>query len=277
MNYILARPGVNQFIPRLINEMREPCQEWQSRGDEVPTDYGTVFRWGCTANVPRTPTRRLINFARSIHAVHDKRGFRQVLQRNGIGPMTFFSVDEYAEYLRSRNQRTMQVIIRPETHQRGQQLFRANSPQEAAGFCNRLGSYYITQFIDKVAEYRIFIANGRCVYVANKIEETPGSVVWQESFANVRWGSWPFAAVDLAIRGMNLSGLDFGGVDVMVDAEGMPYLLEINAAPSPCNRYIRQCQAAVFDYIIRNPDADNIPIGPGRGWRDYIHPAVENR
>lgn len=275
MNFILSRPGVTQFIPRTINRMKQPVLLWHSEDPPPAGDIARVIRWGCTANIPRTAPCIIFNPARGIHRVYDKRRFRHILNEAGIGPITFFSVESYATYLRDRNLRSLPVIIRPEHHERGQGLFRANTPQEATGFCNRLERFYMTQYVDKVAEYRIFVANNRCVYVANKVQEAPGSVVWQESYANIRWGSWPLAAVDMAIRAHALSGLDTSGVDVMIDAEGTPYVLEINSAPSPCTGYIRDCTAAVFDYMLTpNTVRHLLPDTEQQGWRRYIHPVL---
>ena len=82
------------------------------------------------------------------------------------------------------------------------------------------------------------------------------------------------AVVVEAMKAANVSGTDFRGVEVMVDAEGNPYVLEVNSAPSQTSPYRQQCVAKAFDYIVNNgkqhfPDVDNV-----RGWRDVIHPAL---
>jgi hypothetical protein len=71
-----------------------------------------------------------------------------------------------------------------------------------------------------------------------------------------------------------LSSLDFGAVDVMVDANGRPYVLEINSAPSQTSPYRQECMAKAFDYIVRN-GKDSIPIIPERGgYKKFIHVAL---
>ena len=79
----------------------------------------------------------------------------------------------------------------------------------------------------------------------------------------------------MAIEAFNLSSLDFGGVDVMVDADGEVYVLEINSAPSLTSPYRQECFAKAFDYIILN-NKERIPLIDGRGgYTKFIHPALE--
>jgi hypothetical protein len=60
----------------------------------------------------------------------------------------------------------------------------------------------------------------------------------------------------------------------MVDAEGRPYVLEVNSAPSQTSEYRQRCVAKCFDYIVENGKQhfDTPPIISN--WKDVIHPAV---
>jgi len=51
-------------------------------------------------------------------------------------------------------------------------------------------------------------------------------------FDNVRWSDWPISACVAAIFAARALGVNFAGIDVMLDAEGRPYVLEANSAPS---------------------------------------------
>ena len=70
-----------------------------------------------------------------------------------------------------------------------------------------------------------------------------------------------------------MSGLDFGGVDVMVDADGKAYVLEINSAPSLTSPYRQECMAKCFDYIVENGKG-MIGVKDDEDWKDFVHPAV---
>lgn len=246
-----------------------------------------VFRWGCTALVPNEA--KVVNTVEAIQRVNDKTGFRRILDEHNLCPKTWFDFDEFIQsdeitgmmeqgwyFLHDKS-----YIVRPSTHAQGRQLYHCVHPDNIEDAVERCGDgYYISEYIPKVAEYRVFVAQGRVVWVAQKTPGNPDDIAWNVArggrFDNVRFGEWPLRVVKCAIEGFNLSGLDFGGVDVMVDAEGRPYILEINSAPSQTSPYRQSCVAKVFDYIIENGKG-NIPLTEARGgWRKFIHPAVSD-
>jgi glutathione synthase/RimK-type ligase-like ATP-grasp enzyme len=154
-------------------------------------------------------------------------------------------------------------------------------------FIRRHPQYYISELVDKVAEYRVFIVQGRVACVARKTPGNPREVAWNVAqggrFDHVRWDDWPLQAVRKSVEAFNLSGLDFGGVDVMVDSNDRSYIIEINSAPSlplmsngePTHR--QECMAKCFDWIIRN-GKERIPLVERRGgYRKFIHPAICDR
>jgi glutathione synthase/RimK-type ligase-like ATP-grasp enzyme len=139
-------------------------------------------------------------------------------------------------------------------------------------------NYYISEYIPKVAEYRVFLCQGRVVWVAKKTPANAEAVAWNVAkggrFDNVNWGDWPLKAVRIAREAFMMSKLDFGGVDIMVDKDNNCYVLEINSAPSQTSPYRQECTAKAFDYIVRNGKAV-IPVTEARGdWKKFIHPAI---
>jgi glutathione synthase/RimK-type ligase-like ATP-grasp enzyme len=173
------------------------------------------------------------------------------------------------------------VIVRPKAHAQGRNLDRCTSMEEvkevAASYGR--GNYYVSEYINKVAEYRVCVVQGRAVWVAKKTPGNPQDVAWNVArggrFDNVRWEDWPLKAVKVSIEAFNLSKLDFGGVDVMVDAEGKCYVLEINSAPSLTSPYRQQCITKAFDWIISRDNKTRIPLIEARGgYKKFIHPAV---
>lgn len=232
--------------------------------------YGTVIRWGCTGNIPRPV--RTINKASAIHEVNDKLGFRRTLEEASLCPKTWFSLSSFFE------EEQYPVVVRPSRHAQGRRLHVCRSADQVINACRRYSSFYISELINKVAEYRVFVVAGRVACVAQKTPGNPDDVAWNVArggrFDNVRWGDWPLRAVKASIEAFNLSSLDFGGVDVMVDEEGKPYILEINSAPSLTSPYRQACMAKALDYTITN-GTDRIPLVNERGgWRKFIHPAL---
>ena len=240
-------------------------------------EIGFTFRWGTTSNLPVEGTT-VVNTAEAIHRVNDKLEFRRLLNEKGLCPQSYFHEVDVSWPADGRG-----FIIRPRQHAQGRQLYHVHTDEELVDVIDRLGSnnYYISEYIPKVAEYRVFVAQGRAVWVAQKTPGNPEDIAWNVDkggrFDNVRWDDWPLKVVKTAIEAFNLSGLDFGGVDVMVGPDGSVYVLEINSAPSQTSPYRQSCVAKVFDYIIEN-GKQSIPLIEDRGnYRKFIHPAVCER
>jgi glutathione synthase/RimK-type ligase-like ATP-grasp enzyme len=247
------------------------------RNDQrFPPNIDMVFRWGCTSNLPAGVT--VVNTAEAIHQVSDKSSFRKLTADAGLAPKTFLSYDEYV----ADKDLFECAIVRRATHHQGRFLDFCQTDGEILNACAKYGegNYYISEYIPKVAEYRVFIVSGRVVWVAQKTPGNPDDVAWNVArggrFDNVRWDDWPLKAVRVAREAFLLSSLDFGGVDVMVDAEGNAYVLEINSAPSQTSPYRQECTAKAFDYIVRH-GKERIDVTKERGgYRKFIHPCLTN-
>lgn len=243
-----------------------------------------VFRWGCTANVVGEPI--IINKARNIHVVNNKAAFRKALADaegilEGLAPRTWLTlrslVDDFGTDL------PYPVVLRPAKHAQGKHVYLCGTFNELRSAVDRMNTpyYYISRFIEKSAEYRVFVAQGRVVWVASKTPGNPDDVAWNVAqggkFENVRWGSWPIKVCRAAIEAMAVSELDFGGVDVMVErGTDFPYVLEINSAPSHTSPYRQQCTAKVFKRMVDTKFFGRIDSHPDAGWRGVIHPAISN-
>jgi hypothetical protein len=248
-----------------------------------------VFRWGCTSNLPEGIP--VINTAAAIHQVADKAAFRKLTADADLAPITFLSFDDYENDLCNWYAGPVEfgddplpktVIVRRATHHQGRFLDVCKTFGQLSVACAKYGegNYYISEYIPKVAEYRVFMAQGRVVWVASKTPGNPDAVAWNVArggrFDNVRWDQWPLKAIRVARDAFLLSSLDFGGVDIMVDAEGNAYVLEINSAPSQTSPYRQEATAKAFDYIV-NYGKDRIDVTEEKGgWRKFIHPAISN-
>lgn len=267
MNYLIRRRKLGRGSCRGIVAASNTGLQAFRNDMRLPDKADMVFRWGCTSNVPNV--KNIVNKAEAIHAVSDKAEFRRVLNEKELCPATWF-----------REQEVMYpAVVRPRVHAQGRKLYVVNNAQELRAAVLKTGAgWYASELIKKVAEYRVFVVSGRAVWVANKIPANPKQVAWNVAqggkFENVRWDDWPLKAVKTAIKAWELSGLDFGGVDVMVDDEGEVYVLEINAAPSQTSEYRQQCTAKAFDYIVKH-GKDTLPLMQEKGgYKKFIHPGV---
>lgn len=254
------------------------------RNDQpVPQDASMIIRWGTTSNLPIRGEANIINTAEAIHRVGDKAGFRRVLMNDWfenecygepLCPKTYFDGDfaPVAGY-------PFPMVVRPAIHSQGRNVHLVRTEVEMAVATETCGArWYASLFINKVAEYRVTFVQGRVAWVAKKTPGNPQDVAWNVArggrFDNVRFDDWPLKAIKLSREAFMLSGLDFGAVDVMIDAEGQPYVLEINSAPSQTSPYRQECMAKCFDYLIEHGKA-SIPVVEQRGgWKKFIHPAL---
>lgn len=238
-----------------------------------PDHVDLVIRWGCTAN---SPTKHILNKAEAIHLVSNKSGFRKLLRDKAPHtiPATWFNEDYNTTPI------TFPLVVRPQLHSQGKQLWVVADATELEKAIQKAGEgWYASELINKVAEYRVCFVQGRVAWVANKIPGNPDDVAWNVAqggkFTNVNWGDWPLKSIRIAREAFMLSGLDFGGVDVMRDAENNVYVLEINSAPSLTSPYRQQCMARCFDYVIEHNVKDVLPVIDEKGgWRKFIHPAL---
>lgn len=284
-NIILRRRRLGRTSCREISRLSKTgirvVRNWAEE-DWPQDDIGLVIRWGCTSNIPNGRKQRVLNTTKSIHWCNNKAQSRLAMQAAGVPVPTTHPYDPYGfdgnEFLEmTEEERRAQWVARPPTHSQGRNLF-VGSFNDCQETCHNWGGGYISRLINKVAEFRVFVIQNKVGWVARKTPGNPEEIAWNVArggrFDNVRWGQWPMESVKAALHAAQLSGTDFCGVDVMEDAEGRPYILEINSAPSLTSPYRQECTSKCFDYIVLNgkePLNNEVII---RGWRDVIHPAI---
>lgn len=263
------------------------------RNDQpMPADVDLVIRWGTTSNVP---ARNVINTAEAIHRVGDKAGFRRLMMEawdeaadnvSCMCPRTIFADSDcvfQGSHIQSDEGWDMNfpLVVRPRVHAQGKHVYLCSNYEELSAAIRRCGDgWYASEYIPKIAEYRVTFVQGRVCWVARKTPGNPQDVAWNVArggrFDNVRWDEWPLKAVRISREAFMLSGLDFGAVDVMVDAEGNAYVLEINSAPSQTSPYRQECMAKCFDYLIEHGKQSIAITENLGGWKKFIHPALSD-
>lgn len=245
-----------------------------------------LIRWGCTSPTG-VSTEKQLNTSESIKRVNNKRGFRQVLtdQCPSVIPATYTSGSSG-----EIREPTIPLVLRPSTHAQGRNLFVVNSLDELLHAVHERpqvfsNGWYASELIDKVAEYRVYVVSGRVATVAQKTPDNPDEVAWNVAqggrFDVVRWGAWPMEVVRVALEAFKYSGLDFSGVDVMVDRDGRAYVIELNSAPSlpllsdGSISYRQKCMAKCFKYIHDNGKQHFDQPEGYEHWSQVIHPAIQ--
>jgi predicted ATP-grasp superfamily ATP-dependent carboligase len=246
--------------------------------------HNLLIRWGCTKSLPTNmPLEQQVNTPEAIRRVSDKAGFRMMLQdaRADLVPKTW--LDEYQA--NAVGQGTYPMVVRPQQHSKGQQFHVVNNMEEMLRATATIGPhFYVSAFIPKSLEFRVFVVQGRATCVMEKHPLDRTASVWNCDHGNmtvVHWDNWNLQAVRKSIEAFNLSGLDFGAVDVIVDNSGTSYVLEINTAPGlkynddGTPSYTMLCMAKCFDWIINQRSKAPIPLIETKGgYKKFIHPAI---
>lgn len=240
-----------------------------------PGDVDMVFRWGTTSHTQGNPV--VVNTSDMIHRIANKKDSRVFLAELSMAPDTWVEPGDVP--LEALEGGLHGVVVRRAAHHQGRYLHHCRTLPEVMKACALYDDYYISKYIPKVAEYRVFVCQGRAVWVAKKTPANPDAVAWNVArggrFDNARWGDWPLKVVQLAIEAANAMEVDFAGVDVMVDAEGKAYVLELNSAPSQTSPYRQENTAKTFSYIMEHGKG-HIPFVASKNYRSYIHPAICN-
>lgn len=269
MTYILRRKKLGKTSCEAIVNLSKREIKIYRNDAELPTDENELcIRWGCTSNVS---SKKVLNKSSAIHLVSNKTQFRRLCQETeNIVPKTWFSKEGVK----------FPVVVRPETHHQGRSFYFCENFQQLDAAINKCqDNYYISEYIDKEKEFRVFFVQGLVVCVANKKPADSSQKAWNVfqggAFENIRWKSWPLEAIRVAKIAFDISGLDFAGVDVMMKNE-KAYVLEINSAPSLTSLYRQQCFAKAFDYIVENGKEHlNINEEYKKSYLRFIHPAVK--
>lgn len=278
MPTIIRRKGLGGTSVRNICSNSATNITWiRNDTPEYPVD-DTYIRWGCTSIVP---SDKVVNSAEAIHRVADKRQFRLDLDERKLCPRTVGSFNQFKQ----QEDWKFPIIVRKRVHSQGKFLDVVNNMSELQSACQKYGrdNYYISELVKKVREYRVFICQGRVVWVANKIPANKDAIAWNVAkggkFENVRWNHWNMDVIEVAAKVWNLSKLHFGGIDVMVDMIGKATVLEANSAPSLTSPYRQESTAKAFDWMVNNNNYRHLAFGisPKEGWRGVIHPALSRQ
>jgi glutathione synthase/RimK-type ligase-like ATP-grasp enzyme len=276
---ILRRPNLGRTSTRNIKAFSRHQATMVIRKPEqkIPNHIDLLIRWGTTTQVPKATLT--LNKATAIALSANKKVSRKIFAENFISiPKTYFQIETIDKF---------PVIVRPYKHSRGKFVFECNNYEELGFAIQKLKllgheDYYISEYIDKVKEFGIFVFDGKVTSLVEKKLKDPSkpAIAWNvatgdATFKNVRWANWPLPACKLAVDAVKALKLDFGRVDLIEDAKGKFYVLEVNSAHSLTSPYRQSCFAKALDYFIEN---GRIPASKYKKFKTYkffIHPAIK--
>ena len=279
MSYLLYRTDFGVAVCKEIVHYTTTGLEARYNQNPLDPDAKYVFRWGTTSNLPGNP--KVINTAKAIHRVYDKAAFRMELSNAGLAPKSWTSAADCWASVKPEEIGKWKVIIRKNHPSRSENLDLVDNLGTLLNIAENYGkgNYYISEFIDKTREFRVFFCQGRIAWVVEKHPEDKKSVSWgcvddedDSYFEYVAWSEIPMSLAENSLKAAAHSKLDFGAVDVVMDKEGRAFTLEINTGPQ-VTPYYAKCICKCFDYIVTNGPGD-IPVKDYSTWKNVMHPAI---
>lgn len=285
MNTIITKTTSRATINEVMSNMTENLEpEWYrlSRHDfiDIPEDYADlIIRWGCTSEVG-TECSLVYNKPDKIKLSANKGRCRQYLYDNGIPVPKPVSHDDIFG-ARYNGTFRFPIVVRPTFHQKGKDFLLFNNLSELErGWrsVGRLDHPYISEFYPKTTEYRVHVGHGKVLVVQQKVQTSaPVSQNWSHgngyAFEVVPWKQYRKEIVDLAVKTIEVLGLDFGAVDIMADPldSSLPLAVvcEVNTSPR-LEGYTAKRYAKYFDWLIRTHETRHFEIPDELKARHYV-------
>lgn len=185
-----------------------------------------VVRWGTSAAFPLNGAIE-INSGKAIIEVGNKSYCRWAMAKAGCPvPKTWYDIKD-AE---------VPCILRPDSHSQGRQ-FRVINSKRDLDYHIHIKNYYISEIIDKSAEYRVHVWDGQPMITYDK-NILPGELLANQAQTGRKWkvvteqpDNHP-QLERIAVESCKVMGLFTGAVDIMVDQDGKPFICEINTMPN---------------------------------------------
>lgn len=209
-----------------------------------------IVRWG--NSIPLNLENSIVyNTATANALASNKYKSRRLMLKEGIScPVLISNVSN-----------TFPVIARPHKHTKGQDFIILNNQEELTNHYD-INNWYYSEFIDKTQEFRVHCTHGKVLRLLEKPNPNNGNVMWNfdanedMSFKIIKWSdAKPYKnVITEALKAMDVVGLDFGAVDVILK-DGKAYVLEINTSPNlagsenTCKRWARY-----FNWLFRTDE-----------------------
>jgi RimK family alpha-L-glutamate ligase len=176
------------------------------------------------------------NDARAIERCVDKSMTSFLTALAGLPTPDSWAIEGREEALRLARRETVRaaLVLKPLFGSQGRGLRLIRGPEELPEDDAVAGVYYLQRFIGGAgpdhSDFRALVSGGRVVAAMRR-----RATHW---ITNVKQGGQPEAVSlaeelgDLAIRAAACVGADFAGVDILIGADRLPYVLEVNSMPA---------------------------------------------
>jgi predicted ATP-grasp superfamily ATP-dependent carboligase len=256
----MTNKEVSLLVRRRLLSGKEYYRHYQNNNVETLTKEpissvtgknSIVIRWGNKIVIPTDKSTIVYNNASAIALATDKKVSREIFINKGINTPRLI-------YLATENNIKYPIIARPFVHSKGKNFVVLNNFDELNVHLHSNTGWYYSEFVDKVKEFRVHCAHGKILNYLEKPNPKNGNIAWNiaqngEAFTNVNWSDYNYDVASEALKAITALGLDFGGVDVMLDNEGKAWVLEVNTAATLSSaEYSMERYAKYFEWLFRS-------------------------
>jgi hypothetical protein len=203
-----------------------------------------LIRYGVSSS-PRREWRFkiVLNNSKVVNLVKDKLRCSRFLLENGIRtPIVYTRKETIPSH-------KFPVLSRLRFHSRGRDIIRVDDRLQLNGVD---GDYFV-EYIYSTREYRVHLFNNEVIRIQKKVP-TRGEY-WIRNvdhgyiLSDIYEHDYPLEEkiIEECIKASKVLGINFGGIDVIVSEEGVPYILEANSAVR-LNKFGRQ----LYSFIIKD-------------------------
>jgi len=174
------------------------------------------------------------NSARAIERCVDKSMTSFLLARAGLPTPAAWAIESREAAAEIVRREAGPLVLKPLFGSQGRGLRLIRNADELPASSEVAGVYYLQRFVgverNGFHDFRVLVSRGRVVAAMMR-----HSSHW---VTNVKRGGKPIAAVadgamtDTAIAAAAAVGADFAGVDIVLDGDGRPTVLEVNSMPA---------------------------------------------
>lgn len=201
------------------------------------------IRWGSMYETEKILDSITYNTLEAVKKAINKKLTREILTNNRIPCPKLISIeDKEIKY---------PIIARPLKHARGQNLIVINNKKEFEEHYSN--DWYYSEFIDKIQEFKIYVGHGKILGYVERFKGEDyinwNNVITHLDYTPVPANNWNIEVIKQSIKAVKALGLDFAGLDVLIDNKGKVFILEINTVPGISNYGTKNYFREYFDWL----------------------------